>query len=89
MEHAAKFGWTVLLHPPHSLDLMPSDFRLFRVMKDGLCGHHFPDNDAITAGVRKQVTSDGGDFYECSMLLFTARKYVKPAVVTMWNDSAL
>jgi hypothetical protein len=66
MGHVAKFGWTVLPHPPHSPDLAPSDFHLFGPMKDGLCGQHFPGN-AIIATVRKWVASTGADFYENSM----------------------
>ncbi|PNF14748.1 hypothetical protein B7P43_G08352 [Cryptotermes secundus] len=49
--HITKFGWTVLPHPPYSPDLAPSDFHLFGPMKDGLHGHHFPDNDAVIAAV--------------------------------------
>jgi hypothetical protein len=30
-EAITKFGWTVLLHPPYSPDLKPSDFQLFCV----------------------------------------------------------
>jgi hypothetical protein len=66
MGHIAKFGWTVLPHPPYSPDLAPSDFHLFGPMKDGLCGQHFPDNAVITA-VRKWVASTGTDFYKHSI----------------------
>ncbi|PNF20470.1 hypothetical protein B7P43_G07694 [Cryptotermes secundus] len=59
----AKFGWTVLPHQPHSPDLAPSDFHLFGPMKDGLCGQHFPDNDAVIGAVRKWLASAGADFY--------------------------
>ncbi|PNF23675.1 Mariner Mos1 transposase [Cryptotermes secundus] len=61
--HIAKFGWTVLPYPPYSPDLAPSDFHLFGPMKDGLCGQHFPDNDAVIAAVRKWLASAGADFY--------------------------
>jgi hypothetical protein len=36
-------------------------------MKDGLCQQHFPDNDDITAAVRKWTSSTGANFYERSM----------------------
>jgi transposase len=65
--HVAKFGWTVLPHPPYSPDLVPSDFHLFGRMKDGLREQYFPDNDAVIAAVRKWVASAGADFYERSM----------------------
>jgi hypothetical protein len=53
-------------HTHHNLDLAPSDFHLFRKIKAGLCGQHFPD-DAIIAAVRKWVPSTGADFYESIM----------------------
>ena len=52
MEHTASLGWTV----PNSL---PSDFHLFRPMKDELHGQHFPSNSAVTAAVKQSVTSSG------------------------------
>ncbi|PNF15955.1 hypothetical protein B7P43_G07465, partial [Cryptotermes secundus] len=61
--HIAKFGWTVLPHPPYSPGLAPSDFHLFGPKKDGLSGQHFPDSDAVIAGVRKWLGSGGADFY--------------------------
>ncbi|PNF28558.1 hypothetical protein B7P43_G12914 [Cryptotermes secundus] len=65
--HIAKFGWTVLPHPPYSPGLAPLDFHLFGPMKDGLRGQHFPDNDAVIAAVRKWLASAGADFYKRSM----------------------
>jgi hypothetical protein len=44
-----------------------SDFHLFEPMKDGLRGQYFPDNDAVSAAVRKWVNSAGADFYEGRM----------------------
>ena len=41
MEHIANFCRTVPLHPLYSLDLVPSDFHLFGLMKDGPHGQHF------------------------------------------------
>ncbi|PNF17771.1 hypothetical protein B7P43_G06889, partial [Cryptotermes secundus] len=65
--HTAKFGWTVLPHPPYSPDLASSHFHLFGPMKDGLHGQHFPDNDDIIAAVRKWLASASADFYERSI----------------------
>lgn len=41
----------VLTHPPYCLDLMPSDFYLFEMMKDGLHGRNFPVNCIIIGAV--------------------------------------
>lgn len=60
----AKFGWTVLPHPPYSPDLAPSDFHLFGPLKDGLRGQHFPDDDAVITAVKQWLRSAGADFYE-------------------------
>jgi transposase len=67
MGHVAKFGWTLLPHPPYSPDLASSDFHLFRPMKGGLRRQHFPDNDAVIAAVRKWIASAGAYFYESNM----------------------
>jgi histone-lysine N-methyltransferase SETMAR len=77
MEHIAKFAWPILPHPPYSPDLVPFDFHLFRPMKDGLCGQHFPD-DAIITAVRKWAASAGVDSYKRSMQALVHRwpKYI-------------
>lgn len=64
-EHVTNLGWTV--DPSHILDLALSDFHLFKPMKDGLHGQHFPSNDTLIAPVKQWVISDGGDFYECGI----------------------
>jgi len=48
-----------------SLDLMPSNFDLFELMRDDLWGQHIPTSNVIIAAV--WVTSAGADFYEYSM----------------------
>ena len=67
VEHIVNLGWTVVPHPPYSLDLAPSDFHLFGPMKDGLCGQHFPSNNAIIRAVKQWATSAGADFLKGGM----------------------
>jgi len=67
VEHTVNLDWTVIPHPPYSPDVAPSDFHLFGPMKDGLCGQHFPSNDAIVRAVKQWATSTGADFYKRSM----------------------
>jgi len=44
----AECGYELLLHPPYSPDLAPSDLYLFPVLKEHLSGTHFSsDNDVI------------------------------------------
>lgn len=75
MEHAAKSGWTVLPHPTYSPDLASSDFHLFRQMKDGLHGQHFPDSDTLITAVRKWITSDGAVLYRHRMQALVCRQW--------------
>jgi len=77
MEHIAHLGWTVLLHPPYSQNLAPSDFHLCRLMEDGLCGQDFSSNDAIIAAVNRWVTFAGADLYEHGMQAFSCPLLVK------------
>ncbi|GFV35575.1 mariner Mos1 transposase [Trichonephila clavipes] len=39
--------WEVLPHPPYSLDLAPSDYRLFRSMTHGLADQHFRSYEEV------------------------------------------
>ena len=36
-----KLGWEVLIHPPYSPDIAPSDFHLFRSLQNSLNGKNF------------------------------------------------
>lgn len=51
VEHVANLGWNFLPHPLYSLDLMPFDFHLFRLMEDRLCGY-FPSYNAIIVALK-------------------------------------
>jgi len=45
---AAECGYKLLPHPPYSPDLAPSDFYLFPLLKEHLCGRQYAsDNDII------------------------------------------
>ncbi|PNF18003.1 hypothetical protein B7P43_G13308 [Cryptotermes secundus] len=46
LEAIAKMGWEVLPHPSHSPDLVPSNYHLFRFVKDQLRGR-FETREAI------------------------------------------
>jgi histone-lysine N-methyltransferase SETMAR len=43
-----KLQWTVLPHPPYSLDLAPSDYHLFSPLKDAIRGKKFDDGEVIS-----------------------------------------
>ena len=42
-----KLAWEVMLHPPYSPDLVPSDYYLFRSLQNSLNGKTFIDNEAV------------------------------------------
>lgn len=45
-----RFGWEVLDHPSYSADLAPSDFHLFRFLKNYLGGMSFDNEDVYKEG---------------------------------------
>ena len=51
--HTANLGQIVPPHQLHGLDLETSVFHLFGLMKNLLCGPHFPSNTTITAAVKQ------------------------------------
>jgi hypothetical protein len=42
-----KREWEVLQHPPHILDLVPSDVYIFRPLKNFLTGKRFEDKNTF------------------------------------------
>jgi histone-lysine N-methyltransferase SETMAR len=51
-EAITQFGWMVLLHPPYRPSLAPTDFHLFRSLKDAFCRRKFESNDDVLSAVR-------------------------------------
>jgi hypothetical protein len=52
-EAITKLAWTVLLHPPCSPDLDPSDFHLFGALKGVIRGKMFRSDNEATEEVKK------------------------------------
>ena len=40
-QNLLQLGWEVLIHPPYSTDIAPSDFHLFRSLQNSLNGKNF------------------------------------------------
>ena len=53
IEHIASLGWTVLPYPQDTLDLLPPDFHVSGMMKNGLHGQQFSGNSAMIAAVKR------------------------------------
>lgn len=54
-ETITNFVWTVLLHPPYSPNLAPSDFHTFGALTDALCTMKFKTDDSVICTVRSRL----------------------------------
>ena len=64
-----EFGWDLLPHPPYSPDLAPSDYYLFRSLRNSLDGKKF-DNDAnVRLYLDHFFTSRYQKFYERGIMM--------------------
>ena len=48
-------GFELLCHPPYSPDLAPSDFHLFRLLKDSLRGWVFESDEVIIQAINEWI----------------------------------
>ena len=55
--------FTLVPHPSYSPDLAPSDFWLFRKLKETLKGQHFPSDAEVEKAVRKWISSQPKTFF--------------------------
>ena len=69
----AKFGWTVLPHPPNSPDLAPLDFHIFGPLKHALCGTRFEDDKSVIHAVRTWLPEQGTSWYREGMHALVSR----------------
>jgi hypothetical protein len=69
----AKFGRTVLPHPPCSPDLEPSDFHLLGPLKDTLCGTRFEDDESMISAVRTWLHEQEMNWYMDGMHALVSR----------------
>ncbi|GFV43335.1 histone-lysine N-methyltransferase SETMAR [Trichonephila clavipes] len=58
-----SFGWEQIDHPPYSADLAPSDFHLFRYLKEFLGGKRFDTADEVKE-VQDWLSSQAADVYD-------------------------
>jgi hypothetical protein len=52
-----KNSWELLFHPSYSLDLTPSDYHLFKPLKDHLRGHHHDTDEAVSHMKLEQIST--------------------------------
>jgi hypothetical protein len=53
MDTIQKLKWNILLHPPYSLDLAPSDYHLFGALKEHLGGKRFHNSEEVIQDVQE------------------------------------
>jgi histone-lysine N-methyltransferase SETMAR len=63
LEKIENMGWEVLLHPPFSPDLAPSDYHLFGFMKNQMRGQYYETKEALQAAVRHCLWAAGTELY--------------------------
>ena len=63
LDATTSLKFTVVLHPPYSPDLAPSDFWLFPKLKEMLKGQHFSSDAEVEADVLKWISSQPETFF--------------------------
>ena len=58
-----EWGWKVIMHPPCSPDLEPSDFHIFRSLSNNLKGTSFPDENVLRTWLDDLFNLKPSDFY--------------------------
>ena len=61
-------GWEILIHPPYSPDLAPSDFHLFLSMSNSLRNKAFANDDELNQWLVNFFASKPASFYSESIM---------------------
>jgi len=68
-----RFGWDVLVHPPYSPDLAPSDYHLFRALQNNLNNKNFSSPDVLKNHLDDFFAQKSQDFYERGIMKLVKR----------------
>ena len=68
-----ELGWDVLLHPPYSPDLAPSDSFLFRFLQNFLNDKNFNNDDDIKSYLIQFFANKNQKFYERGIMMLPER----------------
>lgn len=68
-----RLGWDVLPHPPHSPDLAPSDYHLFRSLQNALNGMEFASLDLLKNYLDEFFGQKSQNFYERGIMQLPER----------------
>ncbi|GFX54931.1 histone-lysine N-methyltransferase SETMAR [Trichonephila clavipes] len=64
-----QLEWNTMPHPPHSSDLAPSDYYLFRSLQNVLDGKTFTSNEEVNTHLDQFFASKDQAFYERGIML--------------------
>lgn len=59
-----EYGWDLMVHPPYSPDIAPSDYHLFRSLQNSLSGREFDSLEAIKTYLDDFFDHRPRDFYQ-------------------------
>lgn len=68
-----ELGWELMLHPPYSPDLAPSDYHLFRSLQNYMNGKTFNDDDAVKSHLVQFFADRDQKFYERGIMMLPER----------------
>ena len=60
----AEYGWELVPHPPYSPDLAPSDYHLFRPMKNWMRAKEYDDEQELITDLNAYFASKDQAFFE-------------------------
>ena len=63
-EKLMALEWEVLMHPPYSPDLAPTDFHLFRSLQNFLTGKTYENHDDLKTDVAGFFDSKPAEYYQ-------------------------
>lgn len=63
LERIAQLGWTLLKHPPYSPDLAPSDYYLFRNLKNDILKNKFTHAEDVETQISDYFASKSSAWY--------------------------
>jgi len=77
-----EIGWEVLMHPPYSLDLAPSDYYLFRSLQNSLSGVKLISKEACENHLSQFFAQKSQKFYSNGIMVLS-QKWQK--MVKKWH----